>query len=280
MREIAIVGAGELGGATAYALARRNAATTVRLIDERQDVAEGKALDIAQSAPLNGFATALAGSADIATAGGSEIVILADGAGGGEWQGDEGLKLVERINRFAPAAIILCAGASQREVVEAGARNPRIGRERILGTAPEALAAAARALVALAVDGSARDVALSVLGIPPARLVIPWNDATNAGLAVTRLIGEPTRRQLDGRIAGLWPPGPYALAAAASKAVEAIGGRSRAILSCFVAADDSTGRRMRAAALPARLGSGGVERIVLPTLDVVDRIALDNAMQL
>ena len=50
MREVAIVGAGELGGLTAHALARRNAAGLIRLIDDAGRVAEGKALDISQAA--------------------------------------------------------------------------------------------------------------------------------------------------------------------------------------------------------------------------------------
>jgi malate dehydrogenase len=280
MSEIAIVGAGELGGAIASSLARRNAVTTVRIIDGHGTVAQGKALDIAQSAPLSGSAATLVGSTDLITAGGADIIIVADRAEGGEWQGEEGADLIGRLARMAPAAILLCAGHSQRELVERGAHLVPAGRERILGTAPEALAAAARALVALAVDGSARDVALSLLGVPPSRIVIPWNDATVAGFAVTSLVSEPARRQLDRRVAGLWPPGPHALAAAATRAAEAISRRTRAVLSCFVAPDEAAGLRTRTAALPVRLGPAGLEQVVLPTLDVVDRIALDNAMLL
>ena len=61
MREVAIVGAGELGGLVAHALARRNAADVVRLIDDTGHIAEGKALDISQAAPVEGFATVVSG---------------------------------------------------------------------------------------------------------------------------------------------------------------------------------------------------------------------------
>ena len=54
MRDIAIIGAGELGGATAHALARSHVATAVLLVDDRGRVAEGKALDIMQAAPIEG----------------------------------------------------------------------------------------------------------------------------------------------------------------------------------------------------------------------------------
>jgi hypothetical protein len=52
------------------------------------------------------------------------------------------------------------------------------------------------------------------------------------------------------------------------------------IVSCYVAPDDSAGTRTRTAALPVRIGPTGIESVVVPSLSVVDRIALDNAMLL
>jgi len=279
MQEVAIVGAGELGGALAHVLARRDAARTIRLIDDTGRVAEGKALDIAQAAPVEGFATQLSGSTDWATGVGARVIVVADRFGRGEWSGDEGLQLVGQLARSAPTAVIVCAGASQRELVDRGVRELRISRTRLLGTAPEALAGGARALVALAANGSPRDVSLSVLGIPPAHTVIPWEDATLGGFALTRLVDEPSRRRIVARVAALWPPGPYALATAAALAIEAIAGRTRRLVSCFVAPDTSAGLRSRAAAMPARLGPAGIVDVVTPSLSVVERIALENAVQ-
>ena len=280
MPDIAIIGAGELGGSLAYVLARRNVATVIRLIDDNGRVAEGKALDIMQSAPIERFATRLSGSIDLSSTRGAAVIILADPVGKTEWRGEAGLMLLKRLTALGSKAVILCAGQSQREIVEHGVRELRIERERLFGSAPEALAGGARALVALALDGSPGDVAVTVLGVPPSQIVIPWADATCAGFAVTRLLDEPTRRRLAAQVDALWPPGPHALASAAAKIVDAMFGRTRAVVSCFVAPDDSEGRRTRAAALPVRLGSTGVDRVVLPSLSVVDRVALDNAMLL
>jgi malate dehydrogenase len=280
MRDIAIIGAGDLGGALAHVLARRHAGTAIRLIDDRGRVAEGKALDLMQSAPVEGFATQLSGATDLTTAGGANVVIVADRAGDAEWQGEDGLRLLRRLREIAPAALILCAGASQRDLVDRGVRELHIDRRRIVGTAPEALAAGARGLVALALDGSPRDVALTVVGNPPDQTVIPWDDATIAGFALTRLVDEPLRRRLAGRIQALWPPGPHALAAVAAKALEAASGRTRPVMSCFVAPDDSAGRRARTAALPVRLGPRGIEAVIVPPLNAKDQVALDKAMLL
>ncbi len=84
-----------------------------------------------------------------------------------------------------------------------------IARERLIGSAPEALAASVRALVALQTNGSVRDVALTVLGVPPAHAVVNWDDATIGGFAATRVLDEPTLRRLSAQVAPLWPPGPH-----------------------------------------------------------------------
>jgi malate/lactate dehydrogenase len=110
--------------------------------------------------------------------------------------------------------------------------------------------------------------------------VIPWADATVAGLALTRLVDEPSRRRLAARVTALWPTAPFALAAAAATAVEAMCGRSRRVVSCFVAPDVANGARARAAAMPVRLGPTGIVEILLPSLSVVEQVALDNAMQM
>jgi malate dehydrogenase len=280
MHEVAIVGAGELGGAIAHVLARRNTARAIRLIDEKGRVAEGKALDIAQAAPVEGFATQIASGTDWSSAAGAAVIVIADRVGGGEWSGEEGTQLAAQLSRSAPHAVLLCAGAMQRDVIDLGVRERRIARRRLIGSAPEALAGGARALAALAADGSPRDVSLTVLGVPPAGTVIPWHDATLAGFALTRLLDEPTRRAVTARVAALWPPGPYALATAAALAIDALAGRARRIVSCFVAPDTSSGVSERTAALPVRLGPSGIVDVVLPSLSVGERVALENAMAL
>ena len=280
MQQVAIIGAGELGGAAAHLLARRDLVRSITLVDETGRVAAGKALDIAQAAPIEGFATELSGSNDVSAAAGAGIVVVADRVGGGEWQGEDGLLLLKRLTQTASGAVIVCAGAAQRDLVDRGVRELRFMRARLFGSAPEALAGGARALVALAVNGSPRDVALSVLGVPPHHTVIPWADATFAGFELTRLVDEPSRRRLAARVAALWPPGPYALATAATMVIEAMVGRSRRIAGCFVAPDSSAGTHTRAGAMPVRLGPAGIVDVLLPSLSEVEQVALDNAMML
>ena len=280
MDQVAIVGGGELGGLLAHALARRNIASDIRLIDDNGRAAEGKALDIAQAAPVEGFASNVSGSADMSVVAGASVVAIADPFGAPEWPVDPAMLLLKRIREFAPQALIVCAGASYCDLVGRGVGELHVTRTRLFGSAPEALAGGVRALAAIEANGSPSDVSLSVLGIPPRHIVIPWEDATLGGFALTRVLSEPARRRLDARVAALWPPGPYALASAAAKVIGAMLGGSRRLVTCFVAPDDSSGTRARAGALPVRLGRTGVIEVVLPELSVRERVRLENAMML
>jgi malate/lactate dehydrogenase len=280
LRDVAIIGAGELGGTLAHRLARLDAAAIVRLLDDRDQVAAGKALDIMQASPIERFATRVSGAGDLMRAAGAAVIVLADRMAAGEWNGDEGFLLLKRLRQASPQSVILCAGAAQRELVERGVRELGFGRGQLFGSAPEALASAMRALVGVEINGSPQDVALMVLGIPPSQVVIPWEEAAVGGFSVTRVLDEPARRRLVARVPALWPPGPIALASAAAKAIKAVFGQSRGIVSAFVAPDDTNGRRSRAAALPVRLAAGGIVSVELPSLNTHDRVALENAMLL
>jgi malate dehydrogenase len=280
MREIAIVGAGELGGAVAHGLARADVARSLVIVDERASVAAGKALDIAQAAPVEGFATQLKGAADASAAAGAEMVIVADRFGGREWDGDDAFALLRRLRQMAAGAIVVCAGASHRELVERAVRDVKFDRARVVGSAPGAVEGGAKALVALALNGSALDVSLSVLGVPPSQTVVAWDDATAGGFALMRQLDEPARRRLEARIAAMWPPGPFALAAAAVSVAALVAGRSRRLATCFVAPDVSQGERTRTAARPVRLGPAGIVSVVMPRLSVVEQVAWENAVML
>jgi malate dehydrogenase len=294
MDEVAILGAGDLGGALAYVLARRDIVRRIRLIDDSGEVAAGKALDIMQASPIESFSTYVSGSPDLTTAAGASILVIADRAGSakpaaagsgsqvsavaGEWQGEPGVRLLVQLSQVARNRVVVCAGAEQRELVERGVSELGFDRERLCGSAPEALAAAIRALVALEAGGSAKDVGLTVLGVPPNHVVVPWEEATIGGRSATRVLDEPARRRLAARVAPLWPPGPYALANAAADVVAGLAGASRRTVSCFMA--PASRGRARTIALPVRLGPSGTASIDVPALSVQAQVALDNAMLL
>lgn len=275
MIDVAIIGAGELGGSLAHVLARRSIVRRIQLIDPAGQVAAGKALDIMQTGPVDGFTTPVSGTTDLSRVAGAHLVVMADEMR--PQPGADPLLRLTQLSQLASRAIVLCAGADGLTLVERGVAELGFSRTRLFGSAPEALASAVRALVALHTDGSARDIALSVLGVPPGHVVVNWDDGSIAGFAATRVLDENARRRLSAQAAALWPPGPHALAHAATEAVAAMLGASRRTLTCFIAPDTSSGRRTRGAALPVRLGPAGVASVDTPTLSVAVRVALDNA---
>lgn len=276
MIDVAIIGAGELGGSLAHVLARRECVRRIHLIDSAGQVATGKALDIRQTGPVEGFDTIVSGSSDLGTAIGASVVVLADAA---RPQADaDPLLVLRQVAQLASRAIVVCAGTDGRTLVERGIIELKYSETRLIGTAPEALSASIRALVALQVDASPKDVGLQVLGIPPAQTVVDWNGATIAGTPVSRVLNEPAVRKLTAQFAPLWPPGPHALAHAAAEAISALAGRSKRTLSCFVAPDAMNSRRRRIVALPVRLSEAGVRSVEMPPLDGAARTALESAM--
>jgi malate dehydrogenase len=273
---LAIVGAGDLGGALAHAAAARDRFAQIRLIDEQSSVAAGKALDILQAAPIEGFSTRIVASGDTRDAAGARVIVFADAAGrpAAEWQGDAALSVIANLARLGGEPTFVCAGSSQRALIALAVKEARVPRGAIVGSAPLALAAAVRAVAALEARGSAADVALSVLGVPPADIVVPWSQVTIAGYAAERVLDPPQIARLNARVPRLWPPGPYALASAAAAVCEAIVTGAHRVYSCFAVLEDGSGR---VAAVPVSFARGRVA-VMTPELSVQERVLLDNAL--
>jgi malate dehydrogenase len=280
MHDVAIVGAGELGGSLAHVLAVRDVVRSIRLIDGAGNIAAGKALDIMQASPIERFSTQVSGATDVSYAAAAAIIILADRSGHGEWQGEEAALLLKQLSQVSRSAVVVCAGAAQRALVESGVREHRYDARRLFGSAPEAFAAALRSLISLETNGSVNDISLTVLGGPPQETVIPWRTVTISGFAAADVLSEPVRHRIEMRLARLWPPGPHALAIAAAEAVASIVRQSRRTFSCFVVPAGVNERRYRAVALPVRLGPEGAAPIELPALDPRAQVVLDGALGL
>jgi malate dehydrogenase len=122
-------------------------------------------------------------------------------------------------------------------------------------------------------------VSLAVLGNPPSDVVIAWSTSTVGGLSLESLLNPPAMRRIDALASRLWPPGPYALATAATAAIDSIVSGSRPMLCCFAALAGELGVRQGVAAVPVLLGSNGVERILEPQLSVQERVRLGNATE-
>jgi malate dehydrogenase len=266
----AVVGAGEIGGATAQAIAALDCVRELRLIDSASGIAAGKALDISQAAASDGYSTHVVGTEDERSAVGATAIVLADrfGSPSREWQGEEGLALVRRVWQLVEGegAIIICAGTTGAALVRTAVRELHVNRRRIVGTAPAAFESAVRALTAVALDGAGTPVSLMVLGDIPSSPVPCWSEGSVSGVPLTSRLTAAQINAIGNRLPQLWPPGPYALASAAAAAVSAVATGSRSELTTAIALDGEMRMRNVVAALPVRLGPAGVERIIEPDL--------------
>jgi malate dehydrogenase len=278
MSFIAILGAGAIGGALAHGLAARGRVPDVRLIDPDHSIARGKALDILQSAAVEGFSTRVSASEGIESAAGAAAVVIADAAVSGEEHGGEpGLALLRRLAALERGAPIIFAGAAQRLVLARSVTELHVRPRRLMGSAPAALESAVRALTALELDGTGVEVQLRVVGTPPHAAVIAWEEATAFGLPVSSLVPAHRLAAISGRVPGLWPPGPYALASAAARLAEAVVNGSRRRFTCFVSLEDAPNRGA-VTALPAEVGPQGIVRVLQPALTRQERTRLENGL--
>ena len=279
MSSIVILGAGELGGALARQLAAADIARRIVLVDEATAVAQGKALDITQAAPIDGYSTRVAGSNDESVVLGANFVVIADRvATSDEWQGDHGVALVRRVAHLNPASVILCAGAAQMELVERGVGEGGIRRERLFGSAPEGLRSAVAAMTALEAGCSPTEVSVAVVGRPPSEIIVPWDEGSIGGRRANDVLSPPAIVRLDARLPRLWPPAPTTLAGAATRVLVAAMRRQAETLCLFVALsrDESAGT---AGVLPVNVSESGLARMLTPTLSSRDRVRLDTALR-
>jgi malate dehydrogenase len=261
-----ILGAGELGGAVAQALAARDRISRILLVDERGAVAAGKALDIQQMGAVEGFHTRLDGVTDAARALGSDVWVIADGT-----------PTLNRPTSLFGDAPVVFAGAAHAEGIEAAVRDAGLPRRRVIGSSPEAFRSAVTGIVALEAKCSPAEIRLTVLGAP-GRFVVPWSEASIGGYALEHVLTQVQLTRIEARAARLWPPGAYTLGMAAARVAEAILAGSRETFSVLTLLDGEFNARNRVGTLPVLLGSPGIVHTRLPTLNGRERVLLETAL--
>jgi malate dehydrogenase len=276
-----ILGAGDIGGALARQLAAIDLVSRIVIVDDLANVAAGKALDVAQSAPVDRYHTTMAGTADVAAVVGAAAIFVADGAATpvNEWKDEPGLALVRRVAGLNHTAPIVCAGTGQATLVERGVNELGVSRNRLFGSAPEALRSAVMAIVALEAHAAASDISLSVLGRPPAQIIVPWEEAAIAGRTATAVLSAAQLSRLDARIARLWPPGPYALASAATAIIRTALTKTPRVHAALVAVNRDEGVPGRSAMMPVTLQPAGIAALVQPSLSARDRVRFETTMR-
>lgn len=279
MSIVAIIGAGPLGGALAHTLAARSRVAEVRLIDPEARVAEGKALDIQQSSPIESFSTRVTAATTFAATAGADAIVLADLLSGGEIAGEPGLAVLRQIARLETASPLLFAGGGQRELMTRGIGELRLPASRLAGSAPLALESGVRAVAAALIDASPMDLSIGIAGVPPRDAVIGWDAATAFHRPIAGVLAPHHLAAISSRLPALWPPLPYALASAAARVAEALAAGTRRRFTCFAAIDVAGAGRELIAAVPVEIVEGRIGKVLEPALSRHERTAFENGLR-
>ena len=275
MRSIAVLGAGDLAATVVRRIAEQELARRIVLVDVDESRARGKALDIAQSGPVEGFDVQIEAASSLTAAGAFDTLVVTDPA---ELATPPGRARVlgESLAAVMGKRPLVVAAPAASAVIEAAVRKG-MSREAVVGSAPVAYVSALRRRLATELQVEPRAVSALVLGLPPDPMVTPRESACVGGVPVDRLSPVALRRAAAG-LAGR-TPGPVALAAAAALVLRALGGSRPSMLSVLVQLQGEYGHRGAALAVPARLAAGRVESVVEVALEPVDRVAFDTAAQ-
>ena len=287
--KIALIGAGNIGGTLAY-LAGLKELGDVVLIDIVKGVPQGKALDIAQSAPIEGFDGNIAGANNYRALRGADVVIVTAGVPRKPGMSRDDLleinanvitQVAAGIRENCPQAFVIVITNPLDVMVWLMREASGLPHKRVVGMAGVLDAARFRYFLAEEFNVSVEDVTAFVLGghgdsmVPLVRYStvagIPLPDLVKMGWTTNKRLAEIVQRTRDGgaEIVGLLKTGSafYAPASAAIEMAESYLKDKKRVLPCAVRLNGEYGVRNLYVGVPAVIGAGGVERVVEIKLD-------------
>jgi len=293
VKKITVVGAGHVGSTTAQRIAERELADEVVLVDILEGVAQGKALDQWESAPVEGFDTLVTGSQDYESSAGSGIYVVTAGLARKPGMSRDDLvqknariiaSISEQIAIHSPEAIILMVTNPLDVMAWVAMKTTGFPRERVFGMAGVLDTARFRSFIALELGVSVQDVQALVLGGHGDSMVPLVSTVSVGGIPLTQML-EPSRiealvertRKGGGEIVKLLGTGSayYAPSAAAVQMVESIVRDKKRILPAAAWLDGEFGLKGMFLGVPCKLGRTGLEAIIEVELSDSERDGLE-----
>lgn len=291
---VTVIGAGQVGATTAHLLALKGLADVV-LIDVVDGLAQGKALDMMQSAPVEGFAGSVIGTTDWAALADSRIVVITAGLARKPGMSRDDLlaananivgPIAERVAAASPNAIIIVVTNPLDIMVALALQRSKFPKSRVMGMAGILDSARLRAFVAQRLKVAPASVHAMILGSHGDMMVAPGSSITVSGKPLAGLLPAEEITQLIGRaknggaeIVSLLKSGSafYAPASSAVQMVDAVLGNRHTTLPVCAWLEGEYGLRDVCIGVPAQLGSQGIERVVDMPLSQDERAALHKA---
>ena len=281
---IALVGGGQIGGTLAHLAGIRELGEII-IFDVVDGMPQGKALDLSQSAPVEGFSAKFRGVNEYAEIKDADVVIVTAGVPRKPGMSRDdlieiNLKVMEQVGaglrKYAPEAFVICVTNPLDAMVWALQKTSGLPRNKVVGMAGVLDAARFRFFLSEEFDVSPQDVTALVLGGHGDTMVPLVRYSTVAGIPLTDLVrmrwitqkrlDEIVQRTRDGgaEIVGLLKTGSayYAPAAAALEMAESYLKNKKRVLPCAAYLNGEYGVKGLYAGVPVVISAKGVERVV------------------
>lgn len=295
-KKISVIGAGHVGATAAFLAAQKELGDIV-LVDVVEGIPQGKALDMYEASPIQGFNVRLIGTQDYRVTAGSDLVIITAGLARKPGMSREDLldtnvKIVADVTRkvieHSPDCVLLVVTNPLDAMVFTAKHVSGFPKQRVLGMAGVLDSARMRAFIAEALDVSIRDVTAFVLGGHGDTMVPLPRYSTVAGIPITELlppekVDEICKRTAQGgaEIVSFLKTGSafYAPGAAVVEMAEAITRDQKRILPCAAYLEGEYGISGYYMGVPCKLGGGGVEAVIELDLTEDERQALHRSLE-
>jgi malate dehydrogenase len=298
-KKIALVGAGNIGGTLAHLIGLKELGDVV-MFDVFPGVAAGKALDIMQSGPVDGFDSHMTGAGDYSAIAGADVVIVTAGFPRLPGMTRDDLltknagvigQVAEGIKTYAPNAFVICITNPLDVMVWVLQQKSGLPPEKVVGMAGVLDSARFRLFLAQEFGVSVEDVTAFVLGGHGDTMVPLTRYSTVAGIPVPDLVkmGWTTQEKIDaivhrtanggGEIVKLLEKGSafYAPAASAIAMAESYLLDKKRVLPCAVLLNGEYGQNDFYVGVPVVIGAGGVEKIVEVQFTPEEKAAFDKS---
>ena len=290
-----VVGAGNVGATCAQELARRDYADVV-LVDIKEGLAEGKALDINQAGAVLGYEPYATGSTTYDVSSGSDVVVVTAGVPRtGDMSRDDLVstneKIVGSVTRevveHSPEAILIIVSNPLDAMCHVARNVSGWPKERVFGMAGILDTARFSTFIAWETGASVKDVSAMVLGGHGDQMVSVVSATTVGGVPLRKLVPDQRIAELVERTAKgggelvtlLGTSAWYAPGAAAAQMVDAIMLDEKRVLPCTAYLEGEYGIDGLYMGVPAKLGAGGIEEIIELDLSDDERAALEASAE-
>ena len=294
-KKIALIGAGNIGGELAAAAARRQLGDVVLLdIPEKEGVAKGKALDISQSAAIEGFDAKLTGTSKYEDIAGSDVVVVTAGVPRKPGMSRDDLlsinlkiirSVAEGIKKHAPNAFVIVISNPLDAMVHEMKKVTGFDKKKVIGMAGVLDSARFTSFIAAELDVSIKDVRTLVLGGHGDTMVPCLSYCTVNGVGITQKIKKERLAEIvkrtaggGGEIVGLMGTSAYvAPALGAIQMAEAYLRAENRLLACAAYLEGEYGYQGMYIGVPVIIGANGIERIVEVELSADEKAQLDKS---